>query len=89
MGRPAAADRSGGLNALRGRRPPHDGANQATPLLHSRAEARRLLGGMGKTWLHEQIKAGRLRIVKLGTRTLIPDSEIRRIAGGALQEGVK
>jgi len=38
---------------------------------------------MGRTWLYGQIKDGNIRTVKLGTRTLIPASEIDRIVSDA------
>lgn len=43
----------------------------AAPLAYSVREACRTLG-IGKTSLYEEIKAGRLRAVKAGARTLIP-----------------
>lgn len=55
------------------------------PLLHSVPEARRLLGGMGHTWFYAQVKAGRIRIVKLGARTLVPDSELNRFVFEAVR----
>ena len=54
-----------------------------SPRLYSITDACAALGGMGRTWLYSQIKDGRIRTVKLGTRTLIPASEIERIVSGA------
>lgn len=48
-------------------------------LLHSIEAARALLGNVGRTWLYEQIKLRRIRVVKLGTRTMIPNSELLRL----------
>ena len=47
--------------------------------LHSVPEALRLLGSMGRTWFYSEVGAGRIRVVKLGKRTLVPDSEVQRI----------
>lgn len=47
--------------------------------LHSVPDALRLLGSMGRTWFYAEVAAGRIRVVKLGKRTLVPDSEIQRI----------
>lgn len=46
--------------------------------LHSVTEACRMLGGMGRTWFYGEVAAKRIRTVKLGSRTLVPDSELRR-----------
>lgn len=51
----------------------------AAPLLNSIDEACRRLG-MGRTWLYAQIKAGAIATVTLGRRTLIPESELQRVA---------
>lgn len=53
-------------------------------LLHSVQEARRLLGGMGSTWFYAEVRAGRLRTIKLGTRTLVPHAELERYVREAL-----
>jgi excisionase family DNA binding protein len=47
------------------------------PLLHNINEACRELG-IGRTILYELIKAGELLVVKIGSRTLIPDSELQK-----------
>lgn len=51
--------------------------------LHSIDEARRLLGGMGRTWFYAEVAAKRIRVVKLGTRTLVPEAEVRRVIAEA------
>lgn len=55
-----------------------------SPLLHSIDGACRRLS-MGRSWLYGEIAAGRIRVAKLGRRTLIPDEELRRIAGEAVR----
>lgn len=54
------------------------------PLLHSIDGACQRLS-MGRSWLYAEISAGRIQVAKLGRRTLIPDDELRRIAGKAVQ----
>lgn len=58
---------------------------QAAPLLYSINGACSALGGMGRTWLYEQIKAGRVRTVKLGARTMIPAAEIEALIAESLE----
>ena len=55
-----------------------------TPLLHSIEGACRRLS-MGRSWLYAEIAAGRIKVAKLGRRTLIHDEELRRVAGQAVQ----
>lgn len=58
----------------------------AAPLLYSIDDARAVLGGVGRTWIHMQISKGRLRRVKLGRRTMIPVAEIEAlVANGVVQ----
>jgi excisionase family DNA binding protein len=54
------------------------------PLLHSIDGACRRLS-IGRSWLYAEIAAGNVKVAKLGRRTLIPESELRRIAVQALQ----
>lgn len=35
--------------------------------------------GIGRTLLYDLLKKGKLRSIKLGTRTLIPESELQRL----------
>src|SRR3546814_15198672 len=56
------------------------------PLLHSIDDACRRLS-MGRSWLYAEIAAGNVKVAKLGRRTLIPESELRRIARQAVLTG--
>jgi excisionase family DNA binding protein len=49
----------------------------STPLAHQVPQACTRLG-IGRTALYELLKSGDLRFFKLGTRTLIPESELQR-----------
>ncbi|HEU0196489.1 MAG TPA: hypothetical protein VFQ88_04630 [Nevskiaceae bacterium] len=42
-------------------------------------EARERLGGIGRTLFFKLVNNGRLRVIKLGARTLVPESEIQRL----------
>ena len=64
---------------MHAQRPQADTSPQA---LHTVQQACALLGGISRTLLYELIGAGRVRVVKLGARTMVPDAEIRRIAAG-------
>jgi hypothetical protein len=55
-------------------------------LLHSIDAARALLGNIGRTWIYAQIKRRGIRVVKLGTRTLIPHSELQRLVAECTAE---
>lgn len=46
-----------------------------------------LWAGIGKTQFYEEVKAGRLRVVKVGTKTLVPD-ESGKAWLASLPEGV-
>ena len=46
--------------------------------LHSVAEARRILGSVGKTWFYSEVAARRIRIIKLGARTMVSSQELER-----------
>ena len=41
--------------------------------------------GLSRTRLYEEIKAGRLRVAKIGRRTLVPPDEIRAWLARATQ----
>lgn len=48
-----------------------------TPLLHPIRSVERKLG-IGHTTVYEEIKAGRLRVVKIGRRTFVKHAELER-----------
>lgn len=45
-------------------------------------EARFRLGNLGKTLFYDLVKQGKIRVVKLGNRTIVPVSEIDRLLCG-------
>lgn len=47
------------------------------PLLHGISESARLLN-LGRTKTYELLDSGALKSIRIGSRRLIPDSEIRR-----------
>lgn len=52
------------------------------PLLYSVPAACARLGGVGRSWLYEQMKAGRVRVRKLGRRTMLLAEDVDRLAFG-------
>lgn len=48
------------------------------PLAHRIPDACRRLG-VGRTVLYELIKSGEITTIKIGTRTLVPESELQKI----------
>ncbi len=50
------------------------------PLLHSPADAKRMLGGIGTTKFYELIGAGHLDARKIGGRTMITVASLRQYA---------
>ncbi len=61
------------------------GSVAGSPLLHSIDAACHLLS-MRRTWIYAQIKAGQIATVKLGRRTLIPDSALQGYIAKAMRE---
>jgi hypothetical protein len=62
--------------------PPADGNRGVTV-----DEARYRLGNMGKTLFYDLVKQGKIRVVKLGNRTVVPMSEIDRLLNGEGDSG--
>lgn len=56
----------------------------AAPLAHPISDAARMLG-IGRTKLYELVDEGALRTIRLGSRRLVPDSELRRLIDERLQ----
>jgi excisionase family DNA binding protein len=44
--------------------------------------------GLGRTTMYELIKQGRIRTIKVGTRTLVPESELQRFIAEQLDKAV-
>lgn len=43
--------------------------------------------GVSRSWMYREIAAGRLTVVKIGTRTLIAEGELQRFAAELAQRG--
>ncbi|WP_448206656.1 hypothetical protein [Azospirillum sp. sgz302134] len=56
--------------------------NDFKPLLVDRRTARCLLGNIGNTTLHKLINSGKLKRVKIGTKTLITIESIQALTAG-------
>ncbi len=48
------------------------------PLLHSIPESRRLLGDISNTFFYELVRAGDLKLTKLGSRSFVTQRELER-----------
>jgi len=55
-----------------------------TPIANTIPDTCRRLG-IGRTLVYGLIKQGKLRPIKLGTRTLIPESELQRLIADQLE----
>ena len=62
--------------------PRFDGAPHAPQerLLYDIEEARQLLGGIGRSTLYKLVKGGRIKFVKLGSRSLLNRDDLNRLA---------
>ena len=45
--------------------------------------------GIGRTLLYDLLKQGKLRAIKLGARTLIPETELQRLIAEQLEQATK
>ena len=59
------------------------------PLLVSIPEARRQLGGIGKTAAYDVIRRHGIRLVKIGGRSMVPTAEIERVVAELMAASVK
>ncbi len=50
-------------------------------LLYPVKEARELLGGIGNSLFYELVKAGQIKLTKIGKRSFVSDPELKRAAG--------
>lgn len=55
------------------------------PLLHRVEDARRLVQ-LGRTRFYEEVSAGRITIVKIGSRSLVPHSSLQRFVEDRIAE---
>lgn len=58
---------------------------QAAPIFNPIPVAAKRLG-VGRSFIYEEVRAGRLRLVKLGRRSAIAESELQRYAAAKLAE---
>lgn len=56
---------------------------EGMPRLYPIDEALGFLGGYSRSWFFAEVAAGRIRVAKLGKRTFVRDSEIRRLIAEA------
>lgn len=54
------------------------------PLAHRIPEACRRLG-VGRSSLYELIKSGEVKTIKIGTRTLVPETELQKVVASRMQ----
>lgn len=54
------------------------------PLAHRIPDACRRLG-VGRSSLYELIKAGEVKTIKIGSRTLIPEAELQKVISSRMQ----
>ncbi len=45
--------------------------------------------GIGRTLMYDLLKQGKLRSIKLGSRTLIPETELQRLIAEQLEQATK
>jgi hypothetical protein len=68
-----------------------DDTHQNSPEFENRAfsiaEARRLLGGISRTHLYALVAAGKLKLTKLGARSVVTGRSIRRCLALGTQGG--
>ena len=62
-----------------------DDDNEQKParLLHPVNDACGILGGISRATFYELVKAGKIRLTKIGKRSFVSDLELRRVAGVA------
>ena len=52
-------------------------------LLYPIPEARQLLGNIGHSMFYQRVKAGDIRLTKIGRRSFVSESELKRVSGVA------
>ena len=56
-------------------------------LLYPVPEARQILGGIGHSLFYSLVKAGDIKLTKIGNRSFVRASELRRVAGEVANAG--
>ncbi len=53
-------------------------APEVTPRIHSVPVSRKLLGDIGHTKFYDEVRSGKIKLVKIGKRSFCTDAEIAR-----------
>ena len=51
---------------------------EVRPLIHDVPTSREILGGIGHTKFYEEVRAGKITLVKIGKRSFVTDDELGR-----------
>lgn len=65
-----------------------DLTQNAAPLFNTVSDACRRLA-IGRTVFYSLVKSKEIRVVKMGTKTLVPESELHRFAAARLEAGTR
>jgi predicted DNA-binding transcriptional regulator AlpA len=61
-----------------------NGAPPPSALAHTIANACLRMGGISRSTIYNMIKAGRVRTIEIGGRTMVADSECQRVVAEAI-----
>ena len=51
---------------------------EVRPLIHDVPTSREILGGIGHTKFYEEVRSGKIKLVKIGKRSFCTDAELAR-----------
>ena len=51
---------------------------EVRPLIHDIPTSREILGGIGHTKFYEEVRSGKIKLVKIGKRSFCTDDELAR-----------
>lgn len=51
---------------------------EVKPLIHDVPTSREILGGIGHTKFYEEVRSGKIKLVKIGKRSFCADDELAR-----------
>ena len=51
---------------------------EVTPRLHNVPTSRKILGGIGHTKFYDEVRSGKIKLVKIGDRSFVTDDELAR-----------